>query len=176
MDILKFVVHEVDKDEIVLARDLNGNWLHLEWCRLKYYEKKEGCPNNCDNSFIFDELYKAPYILVGAKCDFKKYLQDMRKQFDSWSERKIRIPYLWQRNIDKRLREKTENIIMKYEAMGIYGLNYMVRPEQHGIFVIATMIKLGYEIETKPKDIVWKINLIGKEDYNPRQKKLGEYK
>ena len=59
--------------------------------------------------------------------------------------------------------------------MGIYGLNYMIRPEQYGVFVIATMIKLGYEIEAKPKDIVWKINLIGKEEFNPRQKKLGEY-
>ena len=182
MDILKFIVHEVSKDDIVLARDRNGNWLHLNWCRLKYYDKFEGCPNDCDTSFIFDELLDEPYILVGAKCDYEKYLETMRDKFtnpftnvQTWSERKIRIPYLWQKNIDRVLREKTKEVILDYEDKGVYGLDYMTRPEQYGDFVIATMLRLGYEIELKPEKILWKINLVGKSLSGTRQKKMGEY-
>lgn len=182
MEIIKFIVHEVSKDDIVLARDRKGNWLHLNWCRLQYYDKFEGCPNNCDTSFIFDELLGDPYILVGAKCDYEKYLADMRYRFTNpitdvctWSERKLRIPYLWQSNIDRLLREKTKEVILDYEDKGIYGLDYMTRPEQYGVFVIATMIRLGYEIELKPEKILWKINLVGKVLSGNRQKKMGEY-
>ena len=175
MDIIKFVVKEVFKEDIIEARDRKGNWLHLNWCRLQYYDKFEGCPKNCDNSFIYDELIGSPYIIVGAKCDYKKYLDEMRTKFDDWSERKLRIPYLWQHRINRLLIEKTNEVILEYENRNIFDLTYLDVPEKHGVFVIATMLRLGYEIELKPINIVWKINLLGKQLTGNVQKKVTEY-
>ena len=43
MEVLDIHIIPVERKDIVLAMDRKGNWLHKDWCQLKYYEK-EGCP------------------------------------------------------------------------------------------------------------------------------------
>lgn len=177
MKILDVEILPVERKDIVLAIDRNGNWLHKDWCRLRYYDK-EGCPNVniCMNKPLIYDYYDDPFIFVCMKLDYKRYLSDMRKQFPDWSNRKLRIPYLWQKSKRKKLNEITEKLIIEYEDdYKIFGLDYTFRPEINGVFVIASLLKLGLNIQIKPVDHLWIVNLIGKVIGGKRQKKIGEY-
>ncbi len=178
MKVIDVVVKQINKSDIVFAKDRKGNWLHKNWCCLQYYEKFDGCPNveKCMDEDLLENIADEPFIIVGFKCDYLNYLKIMRKTFPDWSERKIRIPYLWERRINKKLERKCNEVINYYaRALGKFDLFYMNRPEIHGVFVIATMLRLGYEIELKPRNIVWKIYLIGKRKKGMIQKNVWEY-
>jgi len=176
MKIIEIVVREIEVNDIVFCRDRKGNWLHKNWCALPYYDKF-GCPNldRCKNEPLLLDEYDEPFIIIGFKCDYFDYLDKMRTSFPDWSERKIRIPYLWQKRIDRLLQEKTKEVIYDYNKKGVFDLSYMKRPEINGVFVIATMIRLGYEIELKPKKIIWKIYLVGRRIKGNIQKNIMEF-
>ena len=177
MKVLDINIIPVERKDIVLAMDRKGNWLHKDWCQLPYYDKW-GCPtfDKCrDESLIYD-VYEEPFIFVCMKLNYRKYLDDMREQFKDWSERKLKIPYLWQKSKRKQINEICDKLIIEYETeYSIYGLDYMVRPEINGVFVIASLLRLGLDIQVKPIDHVYIVNLIGKAISDERQKKIGEY-
>lgn len=177
MKVLDIQIIPVERKDIVLAIDRNGNWLHKDWCQLPYYEK-EGCPTveKCKNEPLIYDVYEEPFIFVCMKLDYMKYLLDMRKQFPEWSNRKLKIPYLWQKSKRKQINEICTKLIIRYEVeYQIYGLEYMFRPEINGVFVIASLLRLGLDIQVKPVDHVYIVNLIGKLKSEDRQKKIGEY-
>jgi len=100
----------------------------------------------------------------------------MSKQFPSWSKRKLKIPYLWQKSKRKQINEICSKLIIKYESeYSIFGLDYTFRPEINGVFVIASLLRLGLDIQIKPIDHLWIVNLIGKVIGGKKQKKIGEY-
>ena len=167
----------VEREDILLAKDKNGNWLHKKWCQLPYYDKI-GCPsfNKCEKEPLIYDIYEEPFIFVCMKLDYKKYLDEMRTQFPKWSERKLKIPYLWQKSKRKQINELCDSIIIDYEVKhSIYGLDYMIRPEINGVFVIASLLRLGLDIQIKPIDHVYMVNLIGKLKDGDRQKIIGEF-
>ena len=177
MEVLDIQIIPVEREQIILARDRKGNWLHKDWCLLTYYEK-EGCPtyNKCKDEPLIYDVYEEPFIFVCMKLDYKRYLEDMKKQFKNWSDRKLKIPYLWQKSKRKQINEMCDKLIMEYEVeYSIYGLEYMIRPEINGVFVIASLLRLGLDIQVKPIDHVYIVNLIGKTISNERQGKIGEY-
>ncbi len=177
MEVLEWVYKSIKLSDIVFAKDRNGNWLHKKWCCLQYYDKIDGCPrfDKCENEKLLLEIAEEPFFIIGAKCNYKKYLEDMRERFWDWSDRKLRIPYLWETRINNLIEKRCFNFIKDAERNKIFDLFYMNRPEIHGVFVIATMLRLGYEIELKPKNIVWKIYLIGKRKGGLIEKSLLEY-
>jgi len=177
MEVLDIHIIPVERKQIILARDRKGNWLHKDWCQLNYYEK-EGCPtyNKCKDEPLIYDVYEEPFIFVCMKLDYKKYLDDMKKQFKDWSNRKLKIPYLWQKSKRKQINEMCNKLIIEYEVeYSIFGLKYMIRPEINGVFVIASLLRLGLDIQVKPIDHVYIVNLIGKLKSKNRQKKIGEY-
>ena len=177
MEVLDIKIIPVERKDIVLAIDRKGNWLHKEWCKLKYYEK-EGCPNVnvCMREPLIYDYYEEPFTFVCMKLNYKKYLEDMSKQFPSWSKRKLKIPYLWQKSKRKQINEICSKLIIKYESeYSIFGLDYTFRPEINGVFVIASLLRLGLDIQIKPIDHLWIVNLIGKVIGGKKQKKIGEY-
>jgi len=177
MEVLDIKIIPVKREQIVLAIDRKGNWLHKNWCQLQYYEK-EGCPTfeKCKNEPLIYDRFEEPFILVCMKLDYKKYLDDMRIQFPNWSERKLRIPYLFQKSKRKQINEICDKLILEYEKeYSIYGLEHTIRPEINGVFVIATLLRLGLDIQIKPIDHLYQVSLIGKSLSDYRQGKIGEY-
>jgi len=82
MKVLDIHIIPVERKDIVLAMDRKGNWLHKKWCQLTYYEK-EGCPtfDKCKDEPLIYDVYEEPFTFVCMKLNYKKYLEDMRKQF-----------------------------------------------------------------------------------------------
>lgn len=152
MKIIKFY-------EIILkSGDLIINKNTLKWCHLPYPNHPLGCMNIllCMDSKPIWEIADAPFIFVGAKCDFKSYIKEMKELHPNWSERQLKNCLYWQRNIDNRLLIETRKIMWDKKLFFLTQ-----RPEAHRIDVLSTMKNLGYDIERNPENIVWKINLIG---------------
>lgn len=166
MKILDKVIREVSLNDIILCKDRKGNWLHKDWCRLSYYEKDRGCPRfykDCMKIIktIFDVGIE-PFIIVGYKFDFKKYIDDMRNLHPDWSIRKLKTVIYYQNRIKNIVDQETKNVIYKYVVNGYSNLDFTDKPEIYGVFIIAMMLRMGYEIELKPENILWRINLIYK--------------
>lgn len=177
MEVLDIQIIPVEREQIILAIDKDGNWLHKNWCQLPYHDK-EGCPTyeRCKDDPLIYDIFEEPFILVCMKLDYKGYLRIMRKQFPSWSERKLRIPYLWQKSKRKQINDICDKLIIEYEKeYSIYGLEHTFRPEVNGVFVIATLLRLGLDIQIRPTDHLWQVSLIGKSLSDSRQGKIGEY-
>jgi len=175
MDIIDLIIKHISKEDIILCKDIKGNWLHKDWCQLEYYENIYGCPRfHRECMYINDTIFDVgvePFIIVGLKCNFKKYIEDMKELHPDWSLRKLKTVIYYQKNINKELKDLTIEKIKSLILKGYKNLDYMDKPEIYGIFIIAMMIKMGYEIELKPKNILWKINLI----YGRKDRKGGYY-
>lgn len=175
MEIIDSIIKNISKEDIILCKDRKGNWLHKEWCRLPYYDKGFGCPRFYKECmYIKDTIFDVgiePFIIVGLKYNFKKYINDMKELHPDWSLRKLKTVIYYQNLINKELKNLTMDTIHNLILKGYKNLDYTDKPEIYGIFIIAMMIRMGYEIELKPENILWKINLI----YGRKERKGGYY-
>jgi len=162
--LLDVVSRELSINQIVEAKDLDGNWLHHKWCKLPYNQYKDGCRNYdvCKEMKTYDLFSKPPYILSAMKFDYEQYIRDMMELHPNWSYRQLGNIWYYQKHCRKVLKENSLSIKGNYYWKRFIGLGIMYSPEVNGINVLATMLRLGYEIERMPKKYVWFINLLYK--------------
>jgi hypothetical protein len=87
----------------------------------------------------------------------------MKSQYPKWTERQCRCILYWQPGVKGTLdRICKEFIGVKMSLFSsVPELIYHKIPEAMGVHVIKTMRKIGQPIQTKPKNLVRKIALIG---------------
>lgn len=153
---IRRVIHKGVKDIVLSSRT-------KKWCLLPYPDHPYGCPNfgykeTCPpNVDTFKNIFdmNSDIYLVAVEFDFAGYLEFRRKLNPSWSESKRRCVLYWQNTVNKCLRENCE----EYIADSV--LQYTTCPEALGVNVISTARRAGIPVETKPKDTIYKIALMG---------------
>lgn len=148
-----------------------------KWCKKPYgkyylksgeirYKHPNGCPRynndpNCPEEapLIQDviDLNKELYF-IAIKFNLKKHAERMkllpRKDNRPWTNLQARCSRTWQNRINKLLTQACNQFCKN-------GQIFDLRPEGKGVYVIKTAKKIGIPIQTKPKDIIFKIALIG---------------
>jgi predicted metal-binding protein len=149
-----------------------------EWCKLPYgryktktgkirYTHPNGCPNYNKNSdcppqapLIEDyiDLTKKHWFVI-YNFDMKNHVETLklqpRKDKKDWTEKQARCSLYWQGRVNKQL--INECVSFSHNSQKIFTL----RPEARGIHVIKTVKLLDIPINTRPKDTVYKIALVG---------------
>lgn len=152
-------IHEVTNQLIINS--------HVrEWCKKPYSGHPHGCPNynqkpNCPEEAPliqdFMDLNKKLWF-ISFKFNLKNQAEKMklrpRKNGKPWTEKQARCSRLWQNSVNKLLTNACIHFC-------INGRIFDLRPEGKGVYVIKTAKKVGIPIDTKPKDIIYKIALIG---------------
>lgn len=161
-ELLDVVEMELKEDQIIKAIDKEGNWLHHKWCKLPYNEKDEGCINfnKCKEMVTFDKFSNEPYILNAMKWNYKKYIRDMKKRHPSWSLRQLGNIWYYQIHCRRLLGEASNRMQYNYMWKRNKTLKVMTSPEVNGINVLATMLRLGLDIEVKPINYVWFVHIL----------------
>jgi len=135
-----------------------------EWCLIPYSMHAKGCPNygkrpECPPQapFIqnFIDLSRAHFFVVEI-FDMKAQVEKMALNPRLKTNAQRRCCLYWQNGVRKRLIEQVEDFIT-----GFPQLVYTLIPEAMGIDVIKTAQNVGIPIETKPKDTIYKIALVG---------------
>jgi len=131
------------------------------WCKLPYPDHPKGCPNynkreSCPPLVaLFEDKIEPPYILVGVKFNLDKWVKRMKEKHPEWSDRQARCCLYWQGKVRKILRKTCENICREDELI-IYN------PEGMGVHVFETCRRLGIKLKRNPRDMIWKIAIIGR--------------
>lgn len=134
-----------------------------EWCKLPYPGHPKGCPNFghkatcppqvcCIEGFI--DLGKPMWLVVEA-FDLRGHMDRMKATHPTWSNRQARCVLYWQASVNKRLQEACS--VQAQHENGVYT----VCPEAMGVNVILTAKQLGLPVHNRPRDVVFKIGLVG---------------
>ncbi len=137
-----------------------------DWCTMPYPGNPNGCPNfgkqpTCPplapliGNFI--DLSR-PHWLDVYCVNLKEEADKRRKQHPDWSEKKLRCSRYWQNTAHAYLRRSFE--LMRWTE-GWKGVVMTLRPEAMGVNVIQTAKRVGVPISIHPKDLIFKISLIG---------------
>jgi len=135
-----------------------------EWCKLPYPDHPKGCPAygkrvDCPpQAKRFNEVFEPPFFLVAVRFDLTEHVAKMLKKHPKWTEKQAKCVLYWQKTVEKTLRQKCEKLISRLPN----GFCYTLKPEAMGINVFTTAFKHGIPIETRPKQYVWKIAVVGK--------------
>lgn len=134
------------------------------WCELPYPGHKKGCPNygkGCPLSRVekYFDLTK-PHWFAITRFNLLGHAEKMKALHPLWTDRQCRCVLYWQNGVRKILNKMCEEFIRGR------NLIYHKIPEAMGVHVIKTMRKLGQPIETKPKDTVCKVALMGSPKLN----------
>lgn len=133
------------------------------WCLWSYpghskgcpnYGKKEICPPNAPLVDKFFDLSK-PHWFIIVSFDLGAHVERMFLKHPDWSMRQARCVLYWQGTANKSLRLKTEAFCKNTDLI------YTYCPEAMGVHCIKTAKSLGIPIKTRPKDIVYKMSMVG---------------
>lgn len=92
---------------------------------------------------------------ITIKFNLQKHAEQMKAKHNNWSEKQCRCVLYWQNSVRKTLK----NACIKF--CNNNGRIFTLIPEGMGVYVIKTAKRIGIPIQTKPKDIIFKIALIG---------------
>ncbi len=135
-----------------------------KWCKLPYPDHPRGCPNfdknpecppNASDVRQRFDLDKPHYFVI-QQFDLADHVKRMRARHPDWSERQCRCVLYWQGTVRKRLKQKVAEFIRTHPEM-----THTLIPEAMGINVIKTAKNLGIPIQTRPRDTIFKIALVG---------------
>ncbi len=135
-----------------------------EWCKMKYpdhpngcpnYGEKEECPPKAPEIEDFIDLDENHYFIV-AKFNIQEQEKRMLEEHPDWTKKQARCVLYWQSSVKKRLRQE----VSKWERKGYVGT---LIPEAMGVHVLRTGRKIGIDIKRNPEKFVYKIVLVGKE-------------
>ena len=143
-----------------------------EWCKLPYPDHPHGCPNygkkkDCPPQAPFIESFislSKPHFFVCQRFDLGSWSKQMKEKHPEWSDRQARCCLYWQGHVRKLLRESVKKNLRP-------GMIYTLCHEAMGVNVIKTAKRCGLSISVRPKDIVYKIALMGYPN-NIKQKQL----
>lgn len=135
-----------------------------EWCKLPYpghpngcpnYGKKDDCPPKCKK---IEEVFnlELPHWLSIVEFNLGEWANRMKEKHPKWTDKQCRCCLYWQGSVRKELRQSCDFFTGLY-----WGTIYTLCPEAMGLNVIKTLKRRGFKIRAKPKDIVYKVALIG---------------
>lgn len=133
------------------------------WCELPYpnhpkgcpnYNKKPECPPNAPLINNFINLNKSIWF-ISIKFNIENHANQMKEKHPHWTKKQCRCVLYWQNTVRKNLKDSC--ILFCKNTQRIFTLI----PEAMGVYVIKTAKRIGIPIRTKPKDIIFKIALIG---------------
>jgi len=134
------------------------------WCTMPYPGHSKGCPNfgkkeTCppkigliDNLF---DLSKEHWFAV-VKFDLAGQVNRMANIHPEWSDRQCRCCLYWQGGVRKNLKKLCNKFLSSKS-----GLTFSFCPEAMGVNVFRTFHRNGIMMRKNPKDIVYKVALIG---------------
>lgn len=122
------------------------------------YRKKKGCP---PQQKILPEVYDVDmgFWVVWVSFDFASHCERMRRKHPNWSQRQVECCLYWQGSVYKKLRGEVEGVKYYLDGKGNWQVTYC--PEGMGVNVTETMRNLGIELEWPPKNITYKVALLG---------------
>ena len=144
--------------------NLRINMKAREWCKLPYPDHPRGCPNygkhitcppNAPLIYDYFNLDK-PLYLIPVQFDLGAHIKKMLAKHPDWSERQARCVLYWQSSVNKELKAECNIFRWKHPEMIT-----TICPEAMGVNVIETARWCGFQVETKPTKIVYKIALAG---------------
>ena len=112
-----------------------------------------------------------PHFFVIVEFDLDDFSMKAKADHPNWSYEKCRNECRWKGPVQTMLRAEIK------KEMKNTGCDLVTQvPEQMGVNVVATAKNLGVLIETKPKDRIFKIALMGRSSKNtapvPEEQKL----
>lgn len=137
-----------------------------DWCRMRYPNHPQGCPNYGRRSSCppaapliadFIDITREMRLAV-VDFDLAAHAERMRRGHPAWTERQARCCLYWQNGVRDLLRGAMANFVAMMDPTGLVATDC---PEAMGVQVIRTAQKLGVPIHPRPRDIVYKIGLIG---------------
>jgi predicted metal-binding protein len=135
-----------------------------DWCKLPYPDHPKGCPNYGIKSICpptaplineFIDLNKNIWLVV-VDFNLREHMNRMKKKHPHWSDRQTRCVLYWQPRVNKQLK-----YLCKRYSDGVENSVFTTCPEAMGINVIQTVKNIGVPICIRPKDIIFKVGLIG---------------
>ncbi|MFX1536121.1 MAG: DUF2284 domain-containing protein [Promethearchaeota archaeon] len=145
------------------------------WCRKPYPDHQQGCPNygkkkECPPQAPliedFLDLTKQHWFVV-VIFDLIFHARKMKDKHPNWTEKQCRCVLYWQNTVRKELRTACDLFANRHPDELVYTLI----PEAMGVHVIRTARLVGLPIKARPKDVIYKIALIGYTN-NRRKKQL----
>lgn len=141
-----------------------------DWCKLPYPGHPYGCPNygnrpDCPPIIdVFENLWdmSKPFDAVVCTFDMKHHIERMLSIHPDWTDRQCRCCLYWQNGVRKEL----NNAIITQKAVYLHSVrsssvNATLLPEAQGVNVFATMRQIGVKIMAKPKDVIYKVAIVG---------------
>lgn len=135
-----------------------------EWCKLSYPGHKNGCPNygereTCPPKIktIYEcfDLSKQHWLAV-VSFDLAAHVERLKEIHPDWSERQLFCCLYWQGSVRKQLKELCEDFVKNKSEICFSNC-----PEAMGINVFTTLSKFDVKLTKNPKNIVYKVALIG---------------
>lgn len=137
-----------------------------EWCLMPYPGHPKGCPNygnknhpDCPphSSIITDFMdLSKPHWLIVVSFDLAAHVRALSKKHPQWSDRQCRCCLYWQGTPRSQLRKEAQAF-----SMSKPGTVSTLCPEGRGVNIFRTCHQHGLTIRKNPKDIVYKIALVG---------------
>lgn len=88
--------------------------------------------------------------------DLAEFAQKMRSRHPEWSDRQCRCCLYWQGTVNKSLKDAIAEFQETYP-----DVIFTLKPEAMGVNVFKTVRRFGVPIKARPKDIIFKIALVG---------------
>lgn len=121
------------------------------------YGKKPGCPPQAPLLGDLLDLGR-PIWCVWNAFDFGAHVERMKAKHPEWSARQLACCLYWQGAARKQLQEGIDYLLARVPPTA----NLVVKcPEACGVNVMATMKKLGVELEWPPKTVAYQVALVG---------------
>jgi predicted metal-binding protein len=148
----------------ITRKNLIIDYRAREWCKLPYPDHPRGCPNygiksSCppkapliEESFNLD---KEIWLII-VEFNLHDHINHMKARHPEWSERQARCVLYWQPKVNKILKEACSKF-----SNTLSSSIFTTCPEALGVNVIQTVKNLGIPIHSRPKDIVFKVGLVG---------------
>lgn len=146
-----------------------------DFCKLPYPDHPKGCPNynngkreDCPpRTMLIDKVIDLdkPLFLVASPFDLKAHVERRRRRMKlrnaNWSERQLRNLLYWQNTAIKQHRERVRRVLDM--IAGDLKFIEIDKPEAHGVNLNVMLIGLhgAPKLEWPPKDVAWRISLIG---------------
>lgn len=134
------------------------------WCKLPYpghaygcpnFRKKKGCPPEAP--LVMQEYnLELDHWLAVVDFNLKEHMERMGSLHPSWSERQRACCLYWQGGVRKRLKELCQKFIAGNPEIVANDC-----PEALGVDVFKTAERMNIHLERNPREIVYKIALIG---------------
>lgn len=146
-----------------------------EWCKKPYPNHKKGCPNygkkpECPpQAPLIEEwldLEKNHWFIV-TTFDLRVHSNKMKEKHPNWSDKQARCVLYWQGSVKKDLRTACDIFTSSHPDELVYTL----LPEAMGVHVLRTARLLGLPIRARPRNLVYKIALVGYPKKNGSERK-----